>query len=590
MNKKGFTLIELLAVIVILAIIAVIAIPIVLNIISDLRKDSTEICMKNIEKAASLYYQENYNEENIVFECSKDKCKYNNKELELNGKSPENGKILIDKKGNITYEDIVLNGFNCYKEHEKFVCDTKKIRKTYNESEIVINSDKEYNLFDYNIYGNSVEKENNIQDKILPSDYQAVEYINGIQSSKNPAITSINLNLMWKDVSKINLKMQFLTLSADNHGSMIFKTTTNGSDGVSPFIFSQTNGIKFSGINGSVTKDYTKEQLTNNGLKELEILINANTISSNMYFGAWCDTAYSKDWQLEYLKIYDTKDKLIRNLIPCYRKLDGIIGMYDLVSDVFYTNSGNGTFVKGNDIANTKILSKFESVGDESKNLFNEELLLSNSNVTKVEDGYKIAAYPAQYVSSTSLVTHLKSILKPNVTYTLSRKANISINSSGAILIKNSSGNLVSLSFGMNSKITFSLTQEQIDSINQVWLYGSKDGSVIYNYIQLEEGSESTDYTPYEKYKIYGKVNGGIINIYLDEPLRSLGEKADYIDFKNSKVVRYIEEDNLGDLKVLSVPKEEKMELPEILLKEGINSIEINTKIKPSKVELEYYK
>ena len=157
--KKGFTLIELLAVIVILAIIALIAVPIVLNIISDVNKNSTQISMENIDKAASLYFQTNNNEENIIFECNKGKCKYNNKELEISGKSPESGKILIDKKGNITYEDIVLNGFNCYKEHEKFVCDTKKIIKTYNESKIVINSESEYNLFDYNIYGNSIQNE-----------------------------------------------------------------------------------------------------------------------------------------------------------------------------------------------------------------------------------------------------------------------------------------------------------------------------------------------------------------------------------------------------------------------------------------------
>jgi hypothetical protein len=64
-----------------------------------------------------------------------------------------------------------------------------------------------------------------------------------------------------------------------------------------------------------------------------------------------------------------------------------------------------------------------------------------------------------------------------------------------------------------------------------------------------------------------------ISNIFLDEPLRKVGEKADYIDFKNGKVVRYIEEDNEGNLTVLSVPKEEKIELPEILLRKGINNL-----------------
>lgn len=42
----------------------------------------------------------------------------------------------------------------------------------------------------------------------------------------------------------------------------------------------------------------------------------------------------------------------------------------------------------------------------------------------------------------------------------------------------------------------------------------------------------------YGKYKIPVKVNDTITNIYLDEPLRKVGDCADYIDFENKKVVR----------------------------------------------------
>ena len=38
------------------------------------------------------------------------------------------------------------------------------------------------------------------------------------------------------------------------------------------------------------------------------------------------------------------------NLIPCYRKSDNKIGMYDTVTGTFYTNQGAGTFLKGNDV------------------------------------------------------------------------------------------------------------------------------------------------------------------------------------------------------------------------------------------------
>lgn len=57
--------------------------------------------------------------------------------------------------------------------------------------------------------------------------------------------------------------------------------------------------------------------------------------------------AYAK-W--ENFKIYDENNNLVMRMIPCYRKSDGEIGMYDLVNNKFYTNRGTGTFIKGPDV------------------------------------------------------------------------------------------------------------------------------------------------------------------------------------------------------------------------------------------------
>lgn len=48
-------------------------------------------------------------------------------------------------------------------------------------------------------------------------------------------------------------------------------------------------------------------------------------------------------------QIYDN-GTLIRDFIPCYRKTDGEIGMFDMANRVFYTNQGTGKFTKGGDI------------------------------------------------------------------------------------------------------------------------------------------------------------------------------------------------------------------------------------------------
>lgn len=52
--------------------------------------------------------------------------------------------------------------------------------------------------------------------------------------------------------------------------------------------------------------------------------------------------------------------------------------------------------------------------------------------------------------------------------------------------------------------------------------------------IQIEEGKTKTNYEPY--------VEDVTTNIYIDEPLRKIGDYADYIDFKQKKIVRKVNE------------------------------------------------
>lgn len=43
-------------------------------------------------------------------------------------------------------------------------------------------------------------------------------------------------------------------------------------------------------------------------------------------------------------------DVVLRDYIPCYRKADGVIGMYEIVTETFLTNAGGGSFGKGADV------------------------------------------------------------------------------------------------------------------------------------------------------------------------------------------------------------------------------------------------
>lgn len=63
---------------------------------------------------------------------------------------------------------------------------------------------------------------------------------------------------------------------------------------------------------------------------------NSATSASNKF--------YSKT-RMYYLKFCAQDGTLLRDFVPCKRISDGVLGMYDVVSDTFFTNKGTGTFL-----------------------------------------------------------------------------------------------------------------------------------------------------------------------------------------------------------------------------------------------------
>ena len=54
-------------------------------------------------------------------------------------------------------------------------------------------------------------------------------------------------------------------------------------------------------------------------------------------------------FRLHSFKFFDG-EKVVHDLVPCYRKEDNVIGVYDLIDKAFYTNQGKGEFNKGQNI------------------------------------------------------------------------------------------------------------------------------------------------------------------------------------------------------------------------------------------------
>lgn len=79
---------------------------------------------------------------------------------------------------------------------------------------------------------------------------------------------------------------------------------------------------------------------------------NADATSKTNNFCIFCDDRSTTLW---YFKVYYFKIikdwTLVRDFIPCYRKSDSVIWLYDIVNDTFYTNSWTWTFTKWPDVS-----------------------------------------------------------------------------------------------------------------------------------------------------------------------------------------------------------------------------------------------
>lgn len=135
-----------------------------------------------------------------------------------------------------------------------------------------------------------------------------------------------------------------------SYGEMVYRHwlgTSQGNDRafaeLSEFEYRLDNGKVYFSMNGTVNNFTYSGSIVNN---QNFYIFGKNGSGSSMEIG----TGY----KLYYFKLYDN-DNLVRDFIPCYRKSDNVIGLYDLLNKVFYANSGSGTFNKGNDVSNTLI-------------------------------------------------------------------------------------------------------------------------------------------------------------------------------------------------------------------------------------------
>lgn len=197
----------------------------------------------------------------------------------------------------------------------------------------------------------------NILNKKLPKEFQQVEYIqsSGTQYiNTNYCVSSEHIDIEFKcffqsSTSGLSLfgSNSPYNLVPYSYGSRVFTHWVGSSSNLMSITYRESiNNVKYTVNNGTLTCNLdgtiTTASYTGSIISSVPIYIfgkNGNGTSMEKGSG----------YRLYSWKLYDN-GILVRDYIPCYRKADNEIGLYDIVNDIFYTNAGTGTFTKGSDI------------------------------------------------------------------------------------------------------------------------------------------------------------------------------------------------------------------------------------------------
>lgn len=317
--KRGFTLIELLGVIIILTFITLLLLPNVTNLMRNSNDKIDKTTEDIIYKAASLYISDSMKKDSIKQGSSFCIPLYVLVEQKFL-KSPIK---LFDNTDITKLKGVQVN----YLDHYEYnIVDIEECKNSIDST--IYLSNKGYQEVEY------LESDGN---QYIDTGYFA-KTTNRFVSKYFLPITSKGGNTFGSFSSKQDVGF---TLYSMDDNSRFGKSQKNATGNYNGFIFGEpaifdysTNGIF---QNGQLI--YTP--VTSYAIQDISLFLFACNVTGVASGGI--------PQKMYYFKIYDD-NVLVRNFVPCYRKADNVIGMYDIVNDVFYVNLGSGEFIAGPDV------------------------------------------------------------------------------------------------------------------------------------------------------------------------------------------------------------------------------------------------
>lgn len=428
---------------------------------------------------------------------------------------------------------------------------SNKFKNISGNGNVTIEDAIDKNAKDYKIYGNTVQSK-------LPSGYTQVDYIesDGNQYINTGVNADSNLSVKMNFSSNYHIQQRHMgAIKNDNGVYTRHHITINGSSAVNYLISysGQTNSAQNLLSTIDDNKHYLNLDIYNKKVsvdEETPIDLTLQPFDTELNYWLFArNSNNSTNMSFAIMQIYDCKmyysDVLVRDFIPCYRNSDNEVGLYDLVNNVFYTNQGTGSFTYGNMAPTPDAPIEMVSCGDRTKNLFDK----NNANII---NGYIQGNTGKIILGNSDLIAYIK--CKPNTQYSFQRmqirdnKGRLRIGTTQTIPIADMAvenfyykGNSEYSTNKLDGYTTGANAEYLLFYFSQISGMSQNEIDTILSSIQIEENSIATSHEPYG-YKIPINVNNSITNIYLDEPLRKIGEYSDYIDFANGKIVRKIYE------------------------------------------------
>lgn len=229
---------------------------------------------------------------------------------------------------------------------------------------------------------------------ILPDEYQQVEYI---ESTGTQYIdTGVKLNTTYRIETEIKW-----TPNIENRRQLFGVNAGTYYWGINRDYKYECGTANVGVVTAStdkfdkliITREINKETINVNGIDDANRIESVTADLIHTLFGLYLNTGYQCYCTMKYYKIFNN-NIIVRDFIPCYRKSDNEIGLYDLVTNTFFTNQGTGTFLKGNDIISLPTL-EFEIpiknvTGNVNVNIQNEDGIQEQNYPFTFEEGQRL--------------------------------------------------------------------------------------------------------------------------------------------------------------------------------------------------------